>query len=244
MKVALCIHGHFRTFDQCWPHLKEYFYDIYQPDVFISAWCDNTGEFVPSEWSPDPHRDAGFNTLSASPGTKFVHSVVERLNPIDMHLDHYYFHDNKFEQIVNEKYYKKPHPYEKHRPKGILSLNWIKYTALTLKRTHEIKMGFKYDYVVSTRWDIDYTKPINIESFNPDVLTLNLRWKGDTHTDDIWVGGCSDLMDIYAQQFNGINEVENYQDFYIAPHEWFQVWLEHNNIKWDSRNDLGVLIRR
>lgn len=244
MKTALCIHGHIRTFDYCWPHLKQFFIDIHNPDIFISAWIDNTGEFVPSEWSTDPHKDAGFNLSSQSVNNQYIKSIINRLNPIDVHLDHYHLHDKKFEKIVEEKYHKKPHPYSNHRPKGILSLNYIRYTCLNMKQKHEENKGFKYDYVVSTRWDIDYTKQIPIDTFDPTILTLNLRWPGDTMTDDIWVGGRSELLDIYAQQFENLDKVENDPNFYIAPHEWMQTWLEYNNIKWDSRNDLGINIRR
>ena len=46
MKTALCLYGHFRSFDNCWPGLQEY---LIKPnhitDIFTMAWVDSVGHF-------------------------------------------------------------------------------------------------------------------------------------------------------------------------------------------------------
>lgn len=40
-KVAVCFSGQFRSFNRCFPSIKRYLLDIYNPDIFIHTWDDN-----------------------------------------------------------------------------------------------------------------------------------------------------------------------------------------------------------
>jgi hypothetical protein len=228
MRVALCLFGHFRTFDSCFPNLKSNLLDRYNVDVFGAAWTDNTGAFIQPENSENPRNHAGFDTSTLPVDDDYISAVKDKLKPINLHLDQYYKHDLKFQEIVDTVYSKKPHSYVPHRPKGTLSLNYIKWMSIKIKKDYEIKNNFVYDRVICTRWDINHVRPVELEKYDSNALTINDRY--NPVPDDLWGCGSSAVLDIWGDQYNGLYEVENLPEFYIAPHEWMKTWLEYKNV--------------
>lgn len=241
MKVALCLYGHFRTFDKCFPNLKQNLLDRYDIDIFGAAWMDNTGYFIPPEQSLNPTQHAGFDITTSAVSLDYIRTVIDKLKPIDLHLDHYYMHDTKFQEIIDTEYHKNPHPYKPHRPKGTLSLNYIKWMSIKMKKEYEKRHNFVYDMVICTRWDMNHNSYIDLNQYNPNYLTISNRYQ--PALDDIWGCGSSAILDIWGDQFHGLNKIKSLPGFYIAAHEWMELWLNYNNVK-VSFNSLPIDICR
>lgn len=245
MKVALCLYGHFRTFEHCWPGLKEHLLDRYDVDVFASAWLDSTGDFHPIEWEATPQLNAGWAPGTTNVPIEYVQTVLDRLKPKDVHFDQYWLHEHQFSKIVEDVYKDRPGTDFEHRPKSSLSQNFQRHIAISLKRQQELRQGWNYDAVICTRYDIEYTKPIVIEDWDLNVLTVPNRFTF-IGTDDIWGLASSQIMDVWGDQINNIDALRDRSDFYLQVHQWLFQWLEYKNIKWQdtSMNNLGIGIRR
>ena len=242
MRVALCLHGHFRTFDQCWDNLRRHVIEPYQPDVFAMAWMDHMGNHLSPPDTANPHQHPGFSTDSPPVPISYVRSVMDVLQPLDMHLDHYHLHDARFNEMVTELS-AHHHPWPHHRPKGTLSLNWIRHANVEMKRKQEQRQGWCYDRVICTRWDIDHSVPLQLEQHDPNVMSL-VNVHGPDVTSDIWASGPSHHMDTWADQINHIDELVETGTFSLGTHEWMKAWFIHRGIPWQNRDDLGVWTRR
>lgn len=242
MKVALCLYGHFRCFAQCLPNLLANIIQPYQPDIFAMAWMDSFGHYLHPPDTDNPKSHPGFVVDNNSVQADYLTQVLNVLNPVDIHLDHYFLHDSTFAEMINrlQDYH---HPWPHHRPKGTLSLNYIRKIVISMKRKQEEKQGFQYDRVICTRWDIEHPVYIDLTQHDPNLLVLP-NSHGPNVTGDIWASGSSDLIDIWGQQFDGIQQLVNNGTFSLGPHEWMKSWLAYKNVPWQNRDDLGVWIRR
>lgn len=243
MRVALCLHGHFRTFDRCWENLRRNVIDIYQPDVFAMAWMDSMGTHLSPLDSKDPHQHPGFK-IGDAVSTAYLRTVIDRINPIDMHLDHYHLHDERFGKMV-EELSAFHHPWPHHRPRGTLSLNWIRHVNLEMRRKQEERQGWTYDRVICTRWDINHPIPIRLEMHDPALMTLT-NVHGPDVTSDVWAAGPGYLMDAWADMIKPqpIQHLIERGTFSLGTHEWMKAWFMHRGINWQNRDDLGVYTLR
>ena len=245
MKIALCLWGHFRSFLTCWPSLERNIIKPYQPDVFASAWGDSMGVYLPSADTPNITTHPGYNLRSPSVTSDFLKRMIDCVNPIDLHLDHFFLKDPIFDaMLTNLKDY---HDYDHaHRPKGTLSLNYIRHISVKLKELHELKHNFKYDRVIIARWDLHYYGPIDIFSYDPNILICpepggrgNGGW-GYDNPGDVWSVASSDIIDIYGDQFIGIGELVNLGKMTLQTHQWQKNWLEYKNVTWENRPEIEL----
>ncbi len=81
MKLALCLSGHLRTFDQVFQNLKENVLDRYNPDVFLHTWTDSFGHYMHPRDQNHPAFKAGYDTNSDAPTKEYLESVISRLQP-------------------------------------------------------------------------------------------------------------------------------------------------------------------
>jgi len=242
VKVAFCIHGHLRGFDECWPYLKHHLLDPYKPDVFAMAWVDSVGTHLHPVQSTDPHKHPAFDQSAPRVGMDAIRSVIDRMDPVDIHLDHYWAHDRRFEAMV-EHYSGYHHHWPHHRPKGAISLNWARSVTMNMKLRHEQALGFRYDRVICTRWDIMYPHHVDLSIHDANAITLT-NMHGPEVTSDIWASGPSHLMDGWSEQIHHIDELVQAGTFNLGTHEWMKAWLIHRGIPWQNRDDLGVWIHR
>ena len=205
----------------------------------MQSWVDSTGTFLHPRATPNPFNHPGYDPNSPKPSVEYIKSVIDRLNPVDVHLDHYYLHDQRFGDIAN-KYIKFKDPNPTHRPKGTISLNWARYASISMKRNYEQVNQFKYDYVLVTRYDNQHIAPLILENFNPNILAVpNVHQVDDLIGDTCNLGG-SDIVDIWSEQINGIDKLVEAGTLSLSPHAWMRAWLDYNNISWEYRGDLGV----
>jgi len=217
----------------------------YKPDVFASAWSDNLGLYLPSVETPNTKTHPGFNTASPPVTGDYIKKVVDRVNPIDMHLDHFFLKEPIFDAMLTNL--KDCHDYdEMHRPKGTLSLNYIRHVSARLKSQYEIKNNFKYDRVIITRWDQHYFGPIDIFSYDPNILICPAPggrgcggW-GFENPGDVWSVASSNIIDVYGDQFVGIGELLNAGKMSLQTHKWQKNWLEYRGITWENREEIEL----
>ena len=50
--IALCISGQMRTYEKCFPSIKKYLLEPYQPDIFIHTWTDRGSANQPKRFLP------------------------------------------------------------------------------------------------------------------------------------------------------------------------------------------------
>ena len=241
--TALCLYGHFRSFDDCWPALHE---NLIRPNeiscIFTMAWMDSMGYFKHPEASPDPITHPGYDTLSQPVGTSWLQQTVGRLNPTAVHFDNYHLHENRFSQMVT-KLSDFHHPSEHHRPKGTLSQVWGRCASLKLAAEHESRHGFTFDRIICTRWDIAYSKPILISELDPERVSMDGMYGPDVIS-DAWACGPSNLMQAWSRQFESIDQLVVNKTMNLGPHEWLRAHFDHCCIPWTNRPDIGIWIRR
>jgi len=83
--------------------------------------------------------------------------------------------------------------------------------SLSLKKQYEEKNGFKYDFVIVSRFDAHYFTLFNFEDYDPSCFySSNFEFpehKG-TGLNDVWFFGGSDIMDEYSNIYENV-------DFYL-----------------------------
>lgn len=248
MKIALCLHGHFRTFMTCWPSLYRHIILPYKPDIFIASWTDSMGFFIGRDETLNPQTHPGYNTDSPPVTSDYLKSVLDKLNPIDTHLEHFYLKEPVFDMMLNNlKMYHDPDIF--HRPKGTLSLNWIRYVSIQMKAMHEYRHNFKYDRVISARWDLHYYEPIDLNLYNPDILICPAPGgRGDggwgDAPGDVWSTASSDIIDKYGDQFRGIGELIQANKMTLSTHPWQKNWLDYKGVIWENRPEIELKVVR
>jgi len=243
MRTALCLYGHFRCFDACYPELYR---NLILPNsiqhVFASSWLDSMGHFQHPENSDQPLQHVGYDTNSGVPSQEFLQSVYDRLNPAAVNFDHYSNHDPAFTELV-ERYRAFHHPSPSHRPKGTLSQVWQRSNSLKLCAEYEDAIGVKFDRIVCTRWDIAYTQPILLDTLDPAVISMDGMY-GPTVISDAWACGPSAAMKQWSKQFLSIDLLASLGTLNLGPHEWLRAHFDCYEIPWLNRNELGIWIRR
>jgi hypothetical protein len=243
MNIALCLYGHFRSFDTCWPELRD---NLLIPnqinDIFAVSWSDSMGYFQHPEISVDHKRHPGYDPVSGNPSQEYISSVLERLKPIDHAFHDYHAHDQRFSEMV-DRLHDWHHPSVHHRPKGTLGQVWGRCASIDLKRQHEWRTGIRYDRVVVTRWDIAYSAPINLDALNQYLLSTDGMYGPDVIS-DAWACGPSHLVDLWGEQFACIDELVSRKTMNLGPHEWLKAHFNMMAMAWESRPDIGIWIRR
>lgn len=243
MKVAVVFHGHFRCFDRTWPTIKTHLIDRVNPDIFAFAWTDSMGYYLDPFQTPDHENHPGF-VIGEPVSDEYIDEVKSRLNPKVFITDHYSNHDAYYQSLVDSWRYTTTYlhvPVGCHRPKGVLGLVWSRSQIIKAMSEYERTHNFKYDLVIVTRYDIKHNYPIDISCLNPEIV--NASGPADRHPWDYWTAGPSDLIGLWGQQWDGMQEMIDLGLFNTNPHRWQTVWFEHKNIKWQPV-DFRVNIER
>jgi len=243
MKTAVIFHGHFRCFDQTWSNTKQNLIDVVDPDVFAFGWTDSMGHHLPPGDSPDHENHPGY-ALGDSVSNDYIESVRHRLNPKVFMLDSYHKHDPYFQSLVDSWRYTTNYlevPAGNHRPKGCLGMVWSRSQVIKAMSNYERTHGFRYDLVIVTRYDVYHNTLINLNKINPEIV--NSHGGANWHPWDYWTAGPSRSIELWGQQWDGMQELINCGRFNTGPHQWQTAWFEHKNIQWQPV-ELGTGIAR
>jgi hypothetical protein len=189
MKIAICISGQPRNFKIGYESLKTYFLDKYDCDIYFHTWKVNNFEST----------NFGFG-------------------------NHQYYFDKDDYYSLNFLYQPKNHILENPIVFDMSNYKcpiWRQPLNNTLSMFYSIYKSFQlveenYDYVVRTRFDIDYSK-FNLEWPNEGIILP--EWNTDIRVKsrgyyDVFALGKPDSMKVYSQVFsNIISYITNDEDF-------------------------------
>lgn len=148
MKIAICFSSQIRTGVHVAKNIKNYIGDLYQYcDFFVHTWdIETLSQNDLNTYNQDKKRyDRDINKPSLIDKSVF-NEFYSLYNPISMVVEPYFLSENK--PIVGGRRYNK-----KFNGYG-LSLFESIYECNILKKGHEDKFQFKYDYVVRLRPDL------------------------------------------------------------------------------------------
>lgn len=243
MSIALCLYGHFRCFDQCWPQLYN---NLLIPnnisDIFAVSWADSMGLYKEPVATSNPITHMGYNENSPGVQPNYLAQVMQFVQPKSVHLDNYFLHDERFSSMLdtlNDFH----HPDKNHRPKGTLSQVYGRCTSLALAQKYEEQHSFTYDRIICTRWDIDYNKVIDLNNLDPNVISMDGMYGHDVIS-DAWACGPSVAMRLWGRQFSDIDLLVKLSTMNLGPHEWLMSHFTAHKIPWTNCPDLGIYIRR
>lgn len=166
-KIAVCLFGHLRTWESCFPSLKKFLLDRYDCDVFMHTWdkIDNsvkqTTKFNYQEFIAGDAKAI----LSRKPGIEyqFKDYIVEKQDESRYDKMGFYILDNMW---------------EKNQPFSISSLKYLYYTMKSsndLREKYEKEHDVKYDFVVFIRPDILLSADFEIENFIEDLSDAEIE---------------------------------------------------------------------
>ena len=220
MKIAICVSGQPRNFKQSYNSLKTYFLDKYDCDVYFHTWETNNFEST----------NFGFGNTHYSLTNNDYNDLIQLYQPKKYTL----------EQPITFDASNYKCPIWRQPLNNTLSMFYSIY-----KSFHLIKGD--YDYIVRTRFDIDYSK-FNLEFPKEGIIlpewNTDIRVKHRGYYDVFGLGKQEDMI-IYSQAFSNIisyvtndEEILNYlsggwpgQDSPLR-NEYLLKWhLIKNNIK-------------
>ena len=193
MKIAVCISGQPRNYEQGYLELKKWFLDKYDCDVYIHTWKDTIMEAG--------HKYVKERTYEFT--EEDYNRILELYQPIDYH-------------------FQKPIPFDTTDIKGptigyrlnsTLSASYSIYAAYQLVK----KSGIDYDLVIRTRFDLEFTDYISPECvFLKDLSLLDSSKislfeypKTEegyptrlSEVDDLFAVGSLEVSEIYSNYFS------------------------------------------
>jgi len=216
MKVALILSGQFREAKHCYKGFKENILDIYNPDVFISTWI-NSSNITPSGWFGNYQKDDC--TIS---------EIIQMYNPKSVDLES--FDDENYQPF--KKIADKLDSKINHKTKTInVNAMWYKrYRANLLRNQFEKLNNFKYDVVISSRFDLEILEPLTFH-LDKDQLLIPIGFDWCNGLSDLFALGNSDTMNEY---FDVINKIEYYRlekEISETPELIMKYHVQHKNIE-------------
>jgi hypothetical protein len=234
MKIAICISGQPRNYEDGFGELKKWFLDKYDCDVYIHTWKDTTTEFTSS------------HNFTKTRHYKFTEedyqNILDLYNPVSY----------KFQRPIN---------FDDTNITGNLgfTINGILSAWLSTQQSIQQALNSKtqYDLIVKYRFDLQFTDYVspeceilnNFENLNPDYLhcfSFGTHDDGNfrpTEIDDLINIGGPKVMEVYSQLFSHIIKycyldpnhvqwlIDKVGDGDVYAHETLLRWhLEQNNI--------------
>ena len=134
---------------------------------------------------------------------------------------------------------------------GLCSL----YKCNELKKEYEDEGGFKYDFVIRTRFDFGLSEPLNLDDYTQRVIYAPNDNSHNYGIADVFAIGSSYNMDIYSDVYNNIEDLLNSHNpgIYTASYcdkpdnmgqeQLLQKQLDNNNVKFELKDFKNFLFR-
>lgn len=179
MKIAICISGQPRNFKQSYESLKKYFLNKYDCDIYFHTWKINNFEST----------NFGFGN------NQYSLTENDYIELIELYQSKKYVLEQPI--IFDASEYKCP--IWRQPLNNTLSMFYSLYKSFQLVEE-------KYDYVVRTRFDIDYSK-FNLELPQEGIIlpewNTDIRVKDRGYYDVFAIGKQQDMI-VYSQTFSNI----------------------------------------
>jgi SAM-dependent methyltransferase len=210
LKIALCISGHLRTYEDNFKSVYDHILSKHDCDVFIHTW-DSLGLSY-------RHTDAGLHLFN----TENFRSKIEFLyNPKKLVIEpnrHFEITPLMQKRLID------------HRDiSGIVSMIYKIEACNKLKQEYESENNFKYDLVVRFRGDLFVETPLptdSISNFDSLFLPFHGNFAG---INDQFAFGSSAIMDKYSSLYSNLEEYLQ-AGAYMHPEKIFQYNVDVNKI--------------
>ena len=184
MRVAICISGQLREFDETFPSLRRFILERFQCDVFVSTW-----------------NDIGLAAVPTGDPQGILDRARELYKPVKMDVESWSTVRKGWGDLSFFEQRKRPDS----NVEGVLAM-WYKIArANQLKIEAERSGGFIYDVVIRSRSDVHYFESPEVDRTSRNYLHLGDHY-GYGGLPDQFAFGRSSLMDLYADLFRHLAE--------------------------------------
>jgi hypothetical protein len=236
--VALILSGHTRSFEQCYPSLKQNIIDPLQPDIFISSWS-TVGYWTQLTNQELRNNKVNVNELGFEEGEQINEvKIREMYNPKNLTIHSYKDKEAEFIDRVqslplrNDRWY--------YRAKNTLGMYYQALYALKELYLYQYKNKFVYDLVIRTRMDLQFNSPLPfIDNYNKDILCVCNSYAEKDSLGDIFFAGSFDNIFRYHLIYNELEEILKTHPY--NPHKLVKIQLERKQIPYQIV-DLNVNI--
>jgi hypothetical protein len=152
----------------------------------------NLYESIISKYQPDIFISYNYDT---NPDAN-LDILNELYNPTGIQFDKYPMlsaHSNNIAQETN--------------PNSVVRMLYGIDKVNKLKSEYELANGFKYDFVIRTRFDLEYLQPLQLRNFYD--ITIPIGWDHRGGYNDTFAYGSSESMDYYASLINHLQTYLN-----------------------------------
>lgn len=188
MRVALCLSGHLRSYDQTYTSLKNCIIDPLKADVFIHTW----------------------DKIGLSPGIDLRLMFLETKNCLNTINNCFNPIETVIEPLViglGERF--RPRLVDKRCPNGVTNMFYKIAKADELRQNYETKNNFKYDAVIRCRPDLLFNRPINNLHVEDSIKNNCLYLPDFGHFDgfnDQFAFGSNEMMTLYAKCYSELDK--------------------------------------
>lgn len=227
MKYAIIITGNIRTWELCKPNFIESFSHL-NPDVFVSTYDLQYGYHpAQQQWmqgTPD-------NYLTDDE----INDMMSEINPIHIIVESYasnkLFYNNNIKPVLHQNFKDDLHTYLQYSKLNTI-LSSIKY--------QEELNGFKYDYIIKLRPDINHNK--FLYDINNDTVILS---NGNVYPNDVIIATNRDnfinIISFMLDEFYS----PTYDDSHIElPHRLLLNAINHFNLTIETQPLMNYVVRK
>ncbi len=216
MKVALILSGQFRNAKECYQTIRSNILDVYSPDVFISSWL-NPSNITPSGWFGEtPNDDCT------------VSDIIQMYNPKSIELET--FDDENyqtFRRIADKLDSKIGH---ETKTTNVIAMWYKRHRSNLLRNQFEKLNDFKYDLVISSRFDLEILEPLNFQ-LDSDQLLIPIGFDWCDGLSDLFAVGNSDVMNAYFDIFNQMEYYRLEKDIAESPEVILKYHVKNKNME-------------
>jgi hypothetical protein len=226
MKIAICLSGHLRKYEQAFPSLHLYLLQTYDCDIFLSTW-DRMG-YV-SQYKSDSRQDLT---------NQYVKDIERIIKPKKMVIENSAF----IEELKHQGNEYAPHLRNEPKHVGHMASMFYKiYAANELRKSYELETGIEYDWVIRCRPDLLFhgnttipTDKVAKQIYIPSQH-FHHKWFGDQFAISL-----PNEMDLYSSLFFHMPEYfKARNEFY--PERFMNWGLQKLGLiptKWDCHFDI------
>jgi hypothetical protein len=223
MRVALCLSGHLREFEQAYGSIKEKLLDRYRPDVFIATWNElgywtkhddlaikSSGKITPIQW----------NNLKQMYEPK-------KMTSEDLSDQKQHGFNQKADQIITslrmaQRWGRKP---------NIVGMFYKIHQCDQLRQEYERENNFKYDLVIRSRPDLCLKQfSLQKSKAHSDERSLYVFQDGPLVSDLLFCGS-SQVMSRVCNIYNDLYTICSKAKCLFDPHDILEHAIQFYQLK-------------
>lgn len=182
-RIALCISGQPRSFEEAYPYIKKNIIDQHAHiDVFLHCWYNPSETGQRFTHTSETVREEGINLIPARVPERLQELYAPKAMRIEPQED--------FTQQIRDEYRRSK---DKTNPFATFSMWTSIQRCNNLKRTYEEAHGFIYDLVIKCRYDVCLTVPLQL--LVQDEAALHTSYATENMVEDIIFCAPSIVMD-------------------------------------------------